>query len=226
MRYRKSIGMLNILLIFMSCDLASFYEDFEGCEPEETAISEESSLFVTDDETEVYTFETNDRKYISEKGYTLWKTLDSNAGEDFIPLSLTVCKESGRSEAGFGTVFCVQEIDGKSFMLAILINANGYYTIGKITEGIFSHITGWENSDYINKGFGIKNLISVSYDSENKNFVLVINGHTVTAFAVSEDIVFKGSKSGYVVVIANNEAFPDNPVKVTFEKTRQFTYKE
>lgn len=221
MKYRKSIGMLNILLIFMSCDLASFYEDFEGSEPEKTTVSEESSLFTTDNETEVYTFETNDRKYLSEKGYTLWNISDSNVGKDFMPLSLTVCKESGRSEAGFGAVFCVQEIAGKSFMLAILINVNGFYTVGKITEGNFSHITGWENSDYINKGFGIKNLISVSYDSESKDFMLRINGYTVTTFAVSEDIVFKDSKTGYVVVIANNEAFPNNPVKVTFEKSRQ-----
>ena len=64
-------------------------------------------------------------------------------------------------------------------------------------------------------------MISVSYDSESKDFMLRINGYTVTTFAVSEDIVFKDSKTGYVVVIANNEAFPNNPVKVTFEKSRQ-----
>lgn len=213
--------MLGILLALVSCDLPSFYEDLEGCEPGETILSEVTYLFAFDDETEAHTFETNDRKYLSARGYTLWNISDSNDGEDFLPLSLTVCKESGRSEAGFGTVFCAQEIGGKPFMLAALINVNGLYTVGKISEGNFSHVTGWENSDFINKGLGIKNSISVSYDPENKNFTLSINGHAAAAFAVSEKIAFKGSKSGYVVVIANNEAFPENPVKVTFEKARQ-----
>ena len=122
------------------------------------------------------------------------------------------------SEAGFGLVFCEQKIEGKPFMLAVLINANGYYTVGKVSDGVFCHINdGWKNSNFINKGYGIKNTISVAYDSGTRNFILKINGYEITSFTVSEQISFKNSRSGFAVVIANNESFPDKPVRVTFE---------
>ena len=103
-------------------------------------------------------------------------------------------------------------------MLAVLINANGYYTVGKVSDGVFCHINGgWKNSNFINKGYGIKNTISVAYDTGTRNFILKINGYEITSFTVSEQISFKNSKSGFAVVIANNENFPGNPVRVTFE---------
>ena len=127
-------------------------------------------------------------------------------------------KESGRTEAGFGLVFCEQEIEGKPFMLAVLINANGYYTVGKVSDGVFCHINdGWKNSSFINKGYGIKNTISVAYDTGTRNFILKINGYEITSFTVSEQISFKNSRSGFAAVVANNENFPDKPVRVTFE---------
>ena len=47
--------------------------------------------------------------------------------------------------------------------------------------------------------------------------VLKINGYEITSFTVSEQISFKNSRSGFAVVIASNENFPDKPVRVTFE---------
>lgn len=221
MSYRKALGFLTVLASLFSCSLSPFDDAEEPVPPEKTSISEESSLFRTDGESEKFVLETNDTKYLSANGRTFWTAKETNSSESFEPISVTVCKESGRTEAGFGIVFCSQELDETPFMLAVLINANGLYTAGKVSNGIFSHITGWRNSVYINKGLGIQNVISVSCDSESKNFTLSINGYAVTAFAVSENIVFNGSKSGFAVVIANNENFPENPVKVTFEKARQ-----
>lgn len=221
MRFERLLTGLFIMAVLFSCDLSSFYGNLEGCEPEETTVAEASTLFAPDDKTEAYAFKTNDTKYLSANGRTFWTAKETNSSESFEPVSVTVCKESGRTEAGFGIVFCSQELDGTPFMLAVLINANGLYTAGKVSNGIFSHITGWRNSVYINKGLGIQNVISVSCDSESKNFTLSINGYAVTTFAVSENIVFNSSKSGFAVVIANNENFPENPVKVTFEKARQ-----
>ena len=103
-------------------------------------------------------------------------------------------------------------------MLTVLINANGYYTIGKVYDGVFRHINeGWESSKYIKRGLGIKNLINITYDENNTNFTLKLNGCEITNFSVEEEILFRESKSGYVVVIANNENFPKNSVKVFFE---------
>lgn len=140
-----------------------------------------------------------------------------NAAESFEPLSVETAKESGRAEAGFGIVFCVQKIEGRPFMLTVLINAGGYYTAGKVFDGAFSHISGdWKSSGFINRGCGIKNTIAVSYDEGRRNFLLRINGHEVTEFAVPEETAFKDSRSGFAVVIAHNENFPDIPVKVMF----------
>ena len=103
-------------------------------------------------------------------------------------------------------------------MLAVLINANGYYTVGKVSDGVFCHINdGWKNSNFINKGYGIKNTISVAYDTGTRNFILKINGYEITLFTVSEQIAFKNSRSGFAAVVANNENFPGKPVRVTFE---------
>ena len=165
-----------------------------------------------------FTFETNDTKYLTADGWTIWTVPNVNATESFEPLSVEAVKESGITEAGFGIVFCVQKIEGRPFMLTVLINASGYYTAGKVFDGAFSHISGgWKSSGFINRGCGIKNTIAVSYDAGTKNFLLKINGYEITSFTVSEQIAFKGSRSGFAVVIADNENFPGKPVRVTFE---------
>ena len=120
-----------------------------------------------------FTFETNDTKYLTADGWTIWTVPNANTTESFNPIVVEAVKESGRTEAGFGLVFCEQETGGRPFMLAVLINANGYYTVGKVCDGVFGHINdGWKNSNYINKGHGIKNTIAVAYDAGTKNFLV------------------------------------------------------
>lgn len=220
MKYGKILIGFIVSIIFASCELAPFEttEVVEPIQPEQTYIEEKSTMFEQEKESNVFTFETNDTRFLKTNGYTLWTVPNVNANESFNPVAVEVIKESGRTEAGFGLVFCEQKIEGKPFMLAVLINANGYYTVGKVSDGVFCHINdGWKNSNFINKGYGIKNTISVAYDTGAKNFILKINSFEITSFTVSEQISFKNSRSGYVVVIANNESFPSKPVRVTFE---------
>ena len=205
-------------MFFTSCGLSPFEEDRGSVKTEKTKIEEGSSLFTSDEENKVFTFETNDTKYLGADGYTLWTVLNVNTGESFNPLCVEMTKESGRSEAGYGIVFCSQELEGKPFMLTVLINANGYYTIGKVMDGVFSHINdGWKNSDYIFRGIGARNTLMVTYDSSSKNFMLKINGYKMTSFTVSENLAFKNAGNGFAVVIANNESFPEKSVRVIFE---------
>lgn len=218
MKDRNLLMGFVALVLFSSCDLAPFEEGEILTRPEQTSVQEESTLFEKDEQNKIFTFETNDTKYLGTNGYTLWTVPNVNASENFNPIVVETIKESGRTEAGFGLVFCEQHIEGKLFMLTALVNANGYYTVGKVSDGVFWHINdGWKNSNYINKGYGIKNTIAVVYDADSKNFILKINGYVITSFTVSEQISFKNSKSGFAVVIANNENFPNKPVKVTFE---------
>lgn len=218
MKHENLLIVFASLVLFSSCEIAPFEEGENLVNPDQTNLQEESSMFEKDEQNETFTFETNDTKYLGEKGWTLWTVPNVNTSESFNPVAVEVIKESGRTEAGFGLVFCEQKIEGKPFMLAVLINANGYYTVGKVSDGVFCHINdGWKNSSFINKGYGIKNTISVAYDTGAKNFILKINGYEITSFTVSEQISFKNSKSGFAVVIANNENFPSKPVRVTFE---------
>lgn len=219
MKPEKLIIRLISLAVLASCELTPFEEDEKSIvKPEQTTVQEKSSLFVQDEDNKVFTFETNDTSYLGANGYTLWTVPNTNTSESFNPIVVEAVKESGRTEAGFGLVFCEQETGGRPFMLAVLINANGYYTVGKVCDGVFGHINdGWKNSNYINKGHGIKNTIAVAYDAGTKNFLLKINGYEITSFTVSEQIAFKDSRSGFAVVIADNENFPGKPVRVTFE---------
>lgn len=218
---RLKLLLINIsIILLVSCELSPFIREKETINPEQTNVKEETSLFNQENsDDQSYEFVTNDTRFLNRNGYTFWSVPYVNTHDDFEPVTVTVRKESGRSEAGFGIVFCKQELNGKSYMLTVLINGNGLYTVGKVIEGSFYYLDkGWKPSDSINRGQGVNNKISVSYDSEKKLFNLYINDYKVTSFSTSEDIIFKNSKSGFAVVIANNETFPSNPVKVTFEK--------
>lgn len=218
MKHENLLIVFASLVLFSSCEIAPFEEGENLVNPDQTNLQEESSMFEKDERNKIFTFETNDTKYLGANGWTLWTVPNVNTSESFNPVAVEVIKESGRTEAGFGLVFCEQKIEGKPFMLAVLINANGYYTVGKVSDGVFCHINdGWKNSNFINKGYGIKNTISVAYDTSTRNFILTINGYEITSFTVSEQISFKNSRSGFAVVIANNENFPSKPVRVTFE---------
>lgn len=218
MKYVKLLMGLVLLTIMTSCELAPFEEGQNPVNPEQTNVQEESTMFEEYEQNKTFIFETNDTKYLTPNGYTLWTVPQINTSENFNTMSVKVTKESGRTEAGFGLVFCEQNIDEKSFMLAVMINTNGLYSIGKIYDGVFSHINnGWLKSDHIYSGLGVPNDISITFNNTNKNFTLTINNYEITSFTVNEKITFKNSRSGYVVVIANNESFPSKPVRVTYE---------
>lgn len=218
MKKKKNLLGLVFLTFLCSCGLSPFEESPSLVMPEETNIKQETTLFKESESADAVVFEMNDSKYLAANGYTFWTVPFINDMDKFSPMSVRVCKESGRMEAGFGLVFCEQKINEKPFMLTALINTGGLYAIGKISDGVFSHINGgWKNSNYINKGYGVRNDISISFDDVKKDFMLKINGYEITAFATAEEIVFKDSRYGFAVVIANNENFPSDSVKVTFE---------
>lgn len=220
MKKIELILIMTIIFVITSCELSPFVREKETINPEQTNVKEETSLFNQENsDGKSYEFVTNDTRFLNRNGYTFWSVPYVNTHDDFEPVTVTVCKESGRTEAGFGIVFCKQNLNGKPYMLTVLINGNGLYTVGKVIEGSFYYLDkGWKASDSIRRGQGVNNKLSVTYDSESKLFYLYINDYKVTSFSTSEDVIFKNSKSGFAVVIANNETFPSNPVKVTFKK--------
>ena len=215
---KRYIILLTSVVLFWSCGLKAFEHIPEDEIPESPAIQEESSLFVQDEGADCYVFETNETKYISETGYTLWTSNYVNESVGFQEFSARVCKLSGNKEAGYGIVFCAQKIEGKPFLLTVLINTSGSYSVGKVTDGVFSYILTSKTAYSLNSGYGVYNTISVSHDNEKREFVLKFNDVQTDRFSISEDLVFKDSRAGFVTVISDSDDFPENPVKVTFEK--------
>ena len=112
MKHENLLIVFASLVLFSSCELAPFEEGENLIKPEQTNISEESSLFEKDEQNKIFTFETNDTKYLGANGWTLWTVPNVNTSERFNPVAVEVIKESGRTEAGFGLVFCEEKIDG------------------------------------------------------------------------------------------------------------------
>ena len=223
MRHKFFLIAVPLVAMLGSCGLSPLDSGTEPQAAEETALEEESLLFKEKEDSDggEVLFETNEARYSGGEGYTLWTAGNVNVSESFETLSATVSKESGKAEGGFGLVFCSQEVGGKPFMLALLINTRGMYAVGKVSDGTFSHIGGgWNSSVYIRRGYGIRNAVEVSYADAEKNFLLRINGQKITAFTVPEEISFKGSRWGYAVVVTPDEDFPDVPVRVTFENKK------
>ena len=126
MKIIKLFPVLIFIPVLASCNLTVHDgEDQEPVPEEIPAIEEENSLYTDETETGIYVFETNETRYLNRNGYTVWTTKDINEADSFEPITVSVMKQSGRSEAGFGIVFCSQEIDDKPFLITVLINTNG-----------------------------------------------------------------------------------------------------
>ena len=82
----------------------------------------------------------------------------------------------------------------------------------------FQKIEGWKDCSYLNKGYGVKNQLCITYDEKTQYFAININGKYVTKFKVMDDIKFEKTKIGYVVVISNLEKFPQKEVRVVFKE--------
>ena len=206
------------MVLFWSCGLKGF-ENLPADENQDTTVfQEDSSLFQKEEGSSVFDFETNESKYLTEYGYTLWTSEFKNESETFEPVSVKVCKISGNKDAGYGIVFCSQEIDKKPYLLTVLITAGGFYSVGKVVDGVFNYILTSKSSSSIKSGYGVYNSIAVSYDAESKDFLLKFNGIQTDRFSVTDNLVFKESSAGFVTVISDREKFPESPVKVTFEK--------
>jgi hypothetical protein len=210
---KKILLLIGVLFLLVSCELEPF-PSTENSETEETIIEEKSELFNCEDD--VFVFETNDTSYLTDDGYTLWCVKYENKSESFENIQVTASKESGKDSPGFGIVFLQQEYEEKDYLLTVMINTKGQYTVGKVIDGNYKSIINWKSCKSLNKGYGALNKIEVSLiDSV---YMLKLNDVEVTTFAVTESVKIQNSKWGYVAVLANNEKFPGNPVVIKFKK--------
>jgi len=224
---KKSFIKILICFLFVvisSCTLEPFDSQKEIIENqvqeevEETVVEKVSELFTTEIDDRTFVFETNDSKYLKKTGYTIWTTNKTNISSSFETINCEMYKSSGKTEAGYGVVFCQQKINTEDYMLCVMINTVGQYIIGNVVDAKFQKIEGWKDCSYLNKGYGVKNQLCITYDEKTQYFTININGKYVTKFKVMDDIKFEKTKIGYVVVISNLEKFPQKEVRVVFKE--------
>jgi len=209
-------------LLLFSCSESGSVDNFDSYDVLEDEQNESNNVIEKADELFVlnngkYVFETNSSRFISKKGYTVWTKSKVNDSDLFETINVVAVKESGNRDAGFGIVFCEKEDENGFFLLAVLINVKGMYTVGKYENGEFTSIVSWRSSGRLRTGYGVNNHISVSYIKESKEFSLFFNGQEVKKFSAETDMDFSETGYGYVTVISDSEKFPEVPVKVAFE---------
>ena len=217
---KRNFLFFACFFLLVSCELTPFKDD--NSETIESEMEENSTLFSKETEAEadydIYVFETNKKAYINSSGYTLWCIKDINTSEDFEEINVTVYKESGKADAGYGVVFLRQTIDESDFLVTVMINTKGQYIIGKVIDGTFTRISEWKKSDLLNQGYGVMNTIEITYSNSEEKYIVCFNGTKETDFVLEENVSFYNSGKGYVAVISGSENFPEVPVKVTYKE--------
>ena len=101
MKKIELILIMTIIFVITSCELSPFVREKEAINPEQTNVKEETSLFNQENsDDQSYEFVTNDTRFLNRNGYTFWSVPYVNTHDDFEPVTVTVCKESGRDSAG------------------------------------------------------------------------------------------------------------------------------
>ena len=174
-------------------------------------IEENSLLFELDADTGVISFNTNDSKYISEYGYTLWAE-NNEIQSPFTGLNVTLSKIDGNSDAGYGVVFCSYD----DTMLVVLINTKKEFVIGELTGTLFTVLQEWTEAASLNSGLNQINVINITFVAGE--FFLTFNAGETIVFSDTEEPYHSYGKDGYLVVISPLDNFPNVPVSVTFKK--------
>ena len=220
---KKPAWVLGVLAVLLLSGCAFTYTPSENDEEENPgSFLLESKLFEeteTDGEGFVTTrLHTNDPKYWSFYGYTLWTVWGGEEPEDpLIERTVMMSKAKGDMKAGYGLVLC-QGTDDVETMLVVMINNLGEYAVGKVINGRYGALTGWTIHESINSGLGAPNEIKLS--SDGNAYVVLANGFELTRFEDADEPRLRGGRNGYVVVISPLDRFPSGEVDVYFTEKK------
>ncbi len=188
---------------------------------------QKNDLFTNqEDNSDIYTFVTNNTQYKKRTGYTLWCEKYTNSSDNFETVKCNLKKLSGDSKAGYGVVFCsTKKANNKTYLLVVMINNIQEYNIGKLDDGKFTSISnGWIQTNKLYPGSSsFSNTIEINYITEGEQinkFELKLNDYVVNYFSDKDNTtpVFTNTNSGYVVCISPYENFFTSNVNVQFKK--------
>ncbi|UTC66253.1 MULTISPECIES: hypothetical protein [unclassified Treponema] len=194
--------------------------DLEGNEDEEGGTNPfEDKLFIKEGEKII--LKTNNAKYWGVRGYTLWKFLGKEINKK--EPSIKVVKKEGASEAGYGLVCYSTKTEAgqkKYRMLVILIHVDGKYSIGYVVNGLYKHIEWKKQSEKLNKGYGVENIISVK--KEGKKIEIYFNdekysGNPSYTINDSSEYLLGEGEAGLIGVVSAKDKFPDDFVWIEYK---------
>ncbi len=227
--------ILSVLFFTISCGLngGEYEEPGQG---NEAVINE--PVYWEPDNNGWIQFYLNDPAYLNPvNGSTEWMPGDyKEMPMEYVEIE--VSKYSGSPSYGYGVIFCVQDdtdpsdsTDDSGFnYLTVMIDVNGNFCIGKVTDTDknsdpdFEYISiggkNWTPGSSLSKGYSQVNRIKVQYTGNN-TFEITFNNddsNKITfEYNQSPQFVMQG-RYGYIAVIAPDENFPDTPVDVRFRQ--------
>ncbi|HAH60838.1 MAG TPA: hypothetical protein DCL73_01925, partial [Treponema sp.] len=168
---------LSAAILLAACDLP--LKQLDDAPEDDTTVVEDTSLFEPQDNGS-YAFETNDTKYTSENGYTIWAvTQQISSADSFSDFTTSLVKSHGNTGYGFGVIFNGNtDSSGNTSMICVLIRTTGDYAIGKVENGLYDDIQYWESNSYIKTGLGVENTIKITKDTESDEYAVTFNGNS------------------------------------------------
>ncbi len=185
---------------------------------EEESVESGASYFDQDENGE-FIFSVNERALISPYGKTFWTLADDDEGEAgvFKDFEAEIQKTYGNSSGGFGLVFCQCEDEEWGYcLLTVLLDINGRWCWGKMTDGVFVIKGDWTYSQRLYTGY-VKNKVKVT--KENGVFNLYLNDIYESSFCDDSEPFIGNGKRGFCAVVTEKENFPDIPVTVIYKMT-------
>jgi hypothetical protein len=209
--------------------LGACVSPYEGDTPdqrgEQKGFEQTTHLFEEQGETggeRTVRFHTNDVRYWSEYGYTVWTVWGESEAEEFTGRTVKMSKAKGFAGACYGLVICegkrMVEGEAKVTMLTVMINNEGQYALGKVIDGRYEAVLDLTRTVHLNRGVGAPNTIWISRDGGV--FSMYVNGVFERSFTDSREPVYYEGRNGYIVVIAPVDRFPEGEVDVYFTERR------
>ena len=155
-------------------------------------------------------FYTNDSKYYTPWGYTLW-TYTAKPSGSFTERTVRLYKTTGDIIAGYGVIICSDQqfIEGKlqTVFLTVMINNNGQYSVGKVIDANYLSLEKWKYCASLNKAQGNENTIRILKDTSVANkYYLFFNEMDEGLFFVDNIAPYcNAGKDGYIVVISPSD---------------------
>lgn len=210
-----------LLLLLFSCDYPISAPVESPNDPNgENEIPIEEILFEYSQEHSDYIFKTNDSRYIGFEGNSIWK-LSQTSENEMTSFEADVYKTSGDQAGGFGLIFCASTINSFFF---IEIDTNQGYLIGKVTEGSAEALSeGWDISDALKPGFGVKNKIKIEYVGSQK-FDVYFNDEMAIQIEDTNTPFFTGGRYGFIADVTPNDDFPLLPVECHFDPSIEMNW--